>query len=142
MKHTYHIHGMTCNGCRTHVEDTLGKVEGVSNAFVNLEKAEATIEMDSHIPIKKFQEVLKKDGGTYSIHEDGGQHHTTKKKGKLSPKGKEKEQGLSTALCIAKVTKPTIPLVIVPYAEWIWWKNKIYPLLQATNGPARCTPKL
>ena len=46
MKHTYHIHGMTCNGCRNHVEQTLSKIEGVTNASVDLEKAEATIESD------------------------------------------------------------------------------------------------
>ncbi|MDW5290232.1 heavy metal translocating P-type ATPase [Formosa sp. PL04] len=74
MKHTYHIHGMTCNGCRSHVEETLSKVEGVSKATVDLEKAEATIEMVSHIPIELFQEALKKDGGTYSIHKLG-EHH-------------------------------------------------------------------
>ena len=68
MTYTYHIHGMTCNGCRTHVEETLSKVEGVTNATVNLEKAEATIEMQSHIPIEKFQEALKTNGGQYSIH--------------------------------------------------------------------------
>ena len=68
MTHTYHIHGMTCTGCRTHVEETLSKVEGVTNATVNLEKAEATIEMQSHIPIEKFQEALKTNGGQYSIH--------------------------------------------------------------------------
>ena len=44
MKHTYHIHGMTCNGCRSHVEKTLLKVKSVSNVSVNLEKEEATIE--------------------------------------------------------------------------------------------------
>ena len=59
MKHTYHIHGMTCNGCRSHVEETLSKVEGVSKATVNLEKAEATIEMESHIPIRDISESLK-----------------------------------------------------------------------------------
>jgi len=42
MEHTYHIHGMTYNGCKTHVEKTLTEVEGVSNASVNLEKEEAT----------------------------------------------------------------------------------------------------
>ena len=45
MKHTYHIHGMTCNGCRSHVEEILSKVEGVSKATVDLQNAEATIEM-------------------------------------------------------------------------------------------------
>lgn len=41
MNHTYYIHGMTCNGCRSHVEETLLKVEGVSIVDVHLEKAEA-----------------------------------------------------------------------------------------------------
>ena len=65
---------MTCNGCRTHVEETFSKVEGVSKATVNLEKAEATIEMESHIAIETFQEALKNDGGRYSIHKQG-EHH-------------------------------------------------------------------
>lgn len=68
MKHTYHIHGMTCDGCRTRVEEILSEVKGVSKATVNLKQAEATIEMESHIPIETFQEALKKDGPQYSIH--------------------------------------------------------------------------
>ena len=54
MKHTYHIHGMSCNGCRNHVEETLSKVEGVNAVEVNLEKSEAVIEMEKHIPIKNI----------------------------------------------------------------------------------------
>ncbi len=83
MKHTYHIHGMSCNGCRNHVEGTLSKVEGVTGVEVNLEKAEAVIEMEEHIPIKKFEEALEKDGGGYSIHAEG-HHHKPKKKEKKS----------------------------------------------------------
>lgn len=86
MEHTYHIHGMTCNGCRNHVEETLSKLEGVSKATVNLEKALATIEMESHIPIEKFQNALKNDGGRYSIHNLGEHHHSNQKEEK--PKGK------------------------------------------------------
>lgn len=67
MKHTYKIHGMTCNGCRGHVEHTLSEVGGVSKATVNLEKAEAIIEMEKHIPINVFQKALEDDGGRYSI---------------------------------------------------------------------------
>jgi len=93
MKHTYHIHGMTCNGCRSHVEETLSKVNGVSKASVNLEKAEANIEMESHIPIEIFQEALKKDGGRYRIHNLGEHNHTDKKEEK--PKGK----GTGTFYC-------------------------------------------
>ncbi len=71
MKHTYTIHGMTCNGCRNHVEEVLSKVDGVKEAKVNLEKAEATVDMESHISLEAFQKALKKDGGTYTIHSPG-----------------------------------------------------------------------
>tara|TARA_R110002012_G_scaffold8635_8_gene39782 strand:- start:1488 stop:3959 length:2472 start_codon:yes stop_codon:yes gene_type:complete len=74
---------MSCNGCRNHVEGTLSKVEGVTGVEVNLEKAEAVIEMEEHIPIKKFEEALEKDGGGYSIHAEG-HHHKPKKKEKKS----------------------------------------------------------
>lgn len=85
---------MTCNGCRGHVEETLSKVVGVSKAVVDLEKAEATIEMASHIPIEKFQEALKNDGGSYSIHNLGEHHHSTDIK-EEEPKGK----GTGTFYC-------------------------------------------
>ncbi|KAA3649091.1 MAG: Cu(2+)-exporting ATPase [Bacteroidetes bacterium] len=94
MIHTYSIHGMTCNGCRSHVESILSNVEGVSSAAVNLEKAEASIEMDVHIPIEKFQEALKNDGGNYSIHNHGEQPHSTEKK-----KDKPKVNGNGTFYC-------------------------------------------
>jgi len=86
---------MTCNGCRTHVEETLSKVEGVSKATVNLEKAEATIEMELHIPIETFQEALKNDGGRYSIHKQGEHHHHLEDKTEKTSKGK----GTGTFYC-------------------------------------------
>ncbi|MDE3740511.1 heavy metal translocating P-type ATPase [Maribacter polysaccharolyticus] len=95
MKHTYHIHGMTCNGCRSHVEETLSKVKGVSKATVNLEKAEASIEMESHIPLETFQKALIADGGSYSIHKPGEHHHRSGPKKAKRPKGK----GTGTFYC-------------------------------------------
>ena len=67
MTHKYTIDGMTCNGCRSHVEKILNDVEGVSNASVNLEKGEAVIEMEQHIPLKVFESALESDGGRYKI---------------------------------------------------------------------------
>ncbi|MBP1841317.1 Cu2+-exporting ATPase [Formosa algae] len=67
MTHTYHVSGMTCNGCRGHVEQLLSDVEGVEHASVDLEQAEATIEMTTHIPIETFQKALQADGDKYSI---------------------------------------------------------------------------
>lgn len=89
MTHTYHIHGMTCNGCCDQVEATLSKVEGVSRVSVNLEKAEAVIEMEKHVSLETFQKALKKDGGVYSIHNQGEHHHHhSKPKETKVPKGK------------------------------------------------------
>lgn len=58
MKHTYTITGMTCNGCRTSVEDALNSIENVVMATVDLEKAEATVEMSKHISKQILQEVI------------------------------------------------------------------------------------
>ena len=68
MKHTYHIEGMMCQGCRAHVEGALAKIEGVQKVEVNLEQASATLEMSRHISLPTLQDALKKDGDRYSIH--------------------------------------------------------------------------
>jgi Cu2+-exporting ATPase len=78
---------MTCNGCRGHVEKTLSNVEGVTIAKVDLQMAEATIEMESHIPIEIFEEALKNDGGRYHIHKQGHQIDEVKKDEKAKGKG-------------------------------------------------------
>jgi Cu+-exporting ATPase len=88
MKHTYSISGMTCNGCRGHVEKILSTVEGVKLVIVDLQMAEAIIEMDRHIPIETFAEALKNDGGRYHIHKQGHQIDEVKKDEKAKGKGR------------------------------------------------------
>ena len=51
MKHIYTVTGMTCNGCRTSVEDAL-------NSINNVEKAEATVEMSKHISLNDLQKAI------------------------------------------------------------------------------------
>ncbi|MBT8210888.1 MAG: heavy metal translocating P-type ATPase [Eudoraea sp.] len=87
MKHAYQIQGMTCNGCRSHVEQSLNGVDGVTHASVDLEKAEATIEMEKHIEIEKFQDALDAHGGRYSIHHPGEHQHPGKEQEIPKPKG-------------------------------------------------------
>lgn len=58
MKHIYTIQGMTCNGCRTDVQNKLNQIGGVLNAEVNLEEEEAVIEMNKHISILELQNSL------------------------------------------------------------------------------------
>lgn len=79
MKHTYRIQGMSCNGCRSHVEHALNEVHGVIEASVDLEKAEAIIEMDSHIELSAFEEALTSAGGNYSIHTPDSDTETKKR---------------------------------------------------------------
>ncbi|WP_339916891.1 heavy metal translocating P-type ATPase [Yeosuana marina] len=88
MKHTYKISGMSCNGCRGHVEKTINGVEGVVEAQVDLQKAEATIEMSSHISLDVFKEALEFDSnGRYSISMPGEHQHEHQHVQPEKPKG-------------------------------------------------------
>lgn len=79
MKHSYAVSGMTCNGCRSHVEKSLQEVPGVNNVAVDLDKATAEIEMEAHIPLETFQKKLEADGGSYSIGMPGDKPQKKKK---------------------------------------------------------------
>ena len=91
---TFPVNGMTCNGCKAHVENVLSKVDGVTNVTVDLEKAEATIDMKAEISIEKFQDILKNDGGTYSIYK-AGQRPESNQVEQQKPKGR----GTGTFYC-------------------------------------------
>lgn len=67
MKHHYRIIGMSCMGCRSHVQDALSEVEGVSLAEVNLELGKAELKMEHHIPIETLDQAIKEAGAHYSI---------------------------------------------------------------------------
>ncbi len=95
---TYHIHGMSCNGCRNHVQEALSGVEGVHSAEVNLETGEAVIEMASPIPLETFREALEKHGDRYSIHLPGQHGHADPPK-QAEPKQQGRGSGTGTYYC-------------------------------------------
>ncbi|WP_017258309.1 heavy metal translocating P-type ATPase [Pedobacter arcticus] len=66
MKQTYIVDGMSCNGCRTNVENKLNAIEGVK-ATVSLDPPQAEVETEEPITIEKLQEEL-------------GTHYTLKNK--------------------------------------------------------------
>ena len=72
MEHTYKVIGMSCNGCRTKVENALNTIEGIS-AKVTLEPPQAQIKMQKHISTEKLQAALS-TVGNYTI-EMPGHHH-------------------------------------------------------------------
>lgn len=74
MTHTYNVTGMTCGGCLAKVQGLLSNVNGVQKVHIDLAKAEATIEMEKHIPTGLLQEVLK-DYPKYQLSEVNHQHH-------------------------------------------------------------------
>jgi Cu2+-exporting ATPase len=54
-------------GCRSHVQEALSEVEGVSLAEVNLELGKAELTMEHHIPIETLDQAIKEAGAHYSI---------------------------------------------------------------------------
>jgi cation transport ATPase len=59
MTHTYNITGMTCSSCQAKVQQLLLQVAGITKVEVNLQKAEATVQVDKHIATGILQNALK-----------------------------------------------------------------------------------
>ncbi len=95
MKHTYYVEGMSCNGCRSHVEKTLSEIQGVSKVTVDLKSTEAVIEMEHHIPMATFTKALGTDGSRYSIHEQKVNSQLTA----IKPMAANKAKGTGTFYC-------------------------------------------
>ncbi|MEN8884143.1 MAG: heavy metal translocating P-type ATPase [Flavobacteriaceae bacterium] len=84
MKDTYKITGMTCNGCKSHVQNILESVKEIESVTINLEETTTELEiqegitelvmvkglteivMSEHIPLDKLQKLF--DGSNYMIH--------------------------------------------------------------------------
>lgn len=58
--------------CRTHVENTLQTIDGITSARVNLENEEAIIQMASPISTATLQDALPKK---YTITERQNEHN-------------------------------------------------------------------
>ena len=68
MKKEFKVDGMMCNHCRTHVENALNSMEGVS-ATVTLDPPVATVEADREISVQELQKAISEKAGDYTIHE-------------------------------------------------------------------------
>jgi len=86
MKHTYTITGMSCNGCRTNVENTLNNIQGVKKATVDLKEAKAEIEMEVHLSVEYLQEEFLKAGLHYTITEYNPKINSENAKPKINVK--------------------------------------------------------
>jgi len=85
MKHTYKITGMSCESCQVEIDSAFTKLEEITNKVFNLKKSEISIEMSSHISVKKLQKALVDAGLDYTIemlkhlhNEHKHEHHENK----------------------------------------------------------------
>ena len=106
IKQTYQISGMTCSGCRNHVQEDLSKVEGVLSVIVSLEEMTAIIHMEHEIPLEKFKSALQNEKGRYSI---GmlGEKMDTKPKNSTPPSKNEKGKFYCPMHCEGDKVYPT-----------------------------------
>lgn len=65
-----HISGMTCASCVARVEKALKKVEGVTEAGVNLTTEQATIHVDRQVEPQRLIEQIKKAGFSANLLQD------------------------------------------------------------------------
>lgn len=114
MRQTYIISGMTCNGCKDSVEKKLSTIEGVTNVSVDLEKAEASLDIQSPVPVSQLQQALP---DKYVISEKKNIFDTTTilDKESITPQ-KTKIQELQPLFIIFGYI--TITSVLLNYKDW------------------------
>jgi copper chaperone CopZ len=66
MQKEFQVKGMTCQGCRAHVEEALQNIKGVKTANVNLENKTAEVEFHQDVSLEILQEAV---GEKYDISE-------------------------------------------------------------------------
>lgn len=59
MTHTFEVKGMTCEACEYKIQHLFSEIEGVKSVMVDRTTNSATVEMEKHIPLSNFQEVVK-----------------------------------------------------------------------------------
>ncbi|HQW12807.1 MAG TPA: heavy metal-associated domain-containing protein [Saprospiraceae bacterium] len=66
MKEKYSISGMTCEGCKSHVENTLRQVPGVTEVQVDLKQGEAEITSSTEVDLATLEAAMS--SSHYGIH--------------------------------------------------------------------------
>lgn len=113
MRKTYIISGMTCNGCKDSVEKKLSAIKGVTNVFVDLEKAEASLDVQSPVPVSQLQQALP---DKYVVSEKKNIFDTSVLDKKSITPQKTKVQELQPLFIIFGYI--TITSVLLNYKDW------------------------
>lgn len=113
MKHTYKVTGMTCGGCVASVEKELKTVSGVTDVFVDLEKAEAEVTMRHHIDTTILKNALP---AKYQLSEKKETNVFTSASSVLPEENKSKWQQLTPLFLILGYI--TVASVLLNYRNW------------------------
>jgi copper chaperone CopZ len=92
MTHTYHIQGMTCNGCKDSVTRAFQSLEGVSQVHVDLEKGTALLTTASVLQTKLLKEVLPSKFTLIEFNIQTVKQNNVFDKDKKAPQGSKLEQ--------------------------------------------------
>ena len=68
MEQIFKISGMTCNGCKANVENTLGKLPEVGKVSADLKKGEVIVESTGPISMQRLQEEMLLAGLHYTLY--------------------------------------------------------------------------
>ena len=117
MRHTYSIQGMTCNNCKASVEKKLNEIEHITSVSVNIEKAEAEVNMSKHVDIEILKKALpekytlteKKERNVFGVSEVSSLSMETEK---------SKLQQLKPLLLI--IFYIATASVLLHYRSWSW----------------------
>tara|TARA_Y100001933_G_C18514097_1_gene361982 strand:+ start:261 stop:473 length:213 start_codon:yes stop_codon:yes gene_type:complete len=58
MKKTVFIEGMSCNHCKMRVENTLGELEGVTSASVDLQAKQAVVDLTAEVSNESISQAI------------------------------------------------------------------------------------
>lgn len=109
MKQTYTVTGMTCNGCRTSVENKLRSISEVKNASVSLDTKQAIVETTQPISTQTLQNALS---DKYTISKKNEPHTNA---GKLPKEKSELQQLFPLFLIFGYIITAAILLNIKPW---------------------------
>lgn len=104
---------MTCNGCKDSVEKKLSAIKGVTNVLVDLEKAEASLDVQSPVPVSQLQQALP---DKYVVSEKKNIFDTSVLDKKSITPQKTKVQELQPLFIIFGYI--TITSVLLNYKDW------------------------
>jgi len=116
MKHTYHVHGMTCGNCKASVEKYLSNLDNVLSVSVDLENNEVEVTMEKHIATDilknalpdKYTLIEKKEKNIFDSPSNVG----------LEMEEKSKLQQLIPLLLI--IFYIAVTSILLHYRDWSW----------------------